>query len=211
MRPTFDQRRTRSLFRVSREDWLRRASALSNSRAGTALLALIAFADSSILPVLPDLLLVPMLLLRPDRTLLLTTVCVAASSVGALVGYGIGHLAWSALGQALVDVYGQADNFSRYQHLVENWGVWIIIAKSFTPIPFKFIAIAAGVASMNPMSFIIATAIGRALHFGIIATLVAVLGQRLLQMIKTIERYKFWFAGFVIVVLICVGVAHALR
>jgi hypothetical protein len=51
----------------SREDWLRRASAFSSSRSGIALLALIAFADSSILPILPDLLLVPMLLLRPDR------------------------------------------------------------------------------------------------------------------------------------------------
>lgn len=207
----FEQRRMRSLFPGSREVWLRRASAFSHSRSGTALLALIAFADSSILPVLPDLLLVPMLLLRPDRTLWLTTVCVVASSIGALVGYGIGHFAWSALGQTLVEVYGQADNFRRYQQLVENWGVWIIIAKSFTPIPFKFIAIAAGVASMNPMAFIIATVIGRALHFTIVAALVAALGQKLLQIIDTIERYKFWFAGFVVVAIVGLGIAHALR
>src|ERR1700737_2374082 len=106
----------------NREVWLRRAKAFSDSRWGVALLALIAFADSSVLPVLPDLFLVPMLLLRPDRGLLLTGACVVASSVGALVGYGIGHLAWATLGQTLVDMYGQADNFQRYQKLVEDWG-----------------------------------------------------------------------------------------
>jgi membrane protein YqaA with SNARE-associated domain len=58
-----------------------------------------------------------MLLLRPDPSLWLTIVCVIATPVGALVGWGIGHLAWSALGQALLEMYGQANNFQRYQRL----------------------------------------------------------------------------------------------
>ena len=115
--------RKMSLFSRNREAWLRRAEAFSSSRSGVVLLALIAFADSSILPVLPDLLFIPMLLLRPDRRWLLTGACVVASSVGALVGYGIGHLAWTTLGQALVEIYGQADNFQRYRKLVEDWGL----------------------------------------------------------------------------------------
>src|ERR1700749_1968659 len=127
-----------SFLSRNREVWLRRAEAFSNSKWGVGLLALIAFADSSVLPVLPDLLLVPMLLLRPDRWLVLSATCVVASSVGGLVGYGIGHLAWAAIGQTVVDMYGQAEHFQRYQHLVETWGTWIIIAKSFTPIPYKF-------------------------------------------------------------------------
>jgi membrane protein YqaA with SNARE-associated domain len=197
-----------TLFSSNRDVWLRRAGAFSNSRSGMALLALIAFADSSVLPVLPDLLLVPMLLLRPDRSLLLATVCVAASSVGALVGYGIGHLAWAALGHTVVEIYGQAENFQRYKQLVEDWGVWIIIAKSFTPIPFKFIAIAAGVASMNLWAFTIATLIGRTLHFAIVAVLVAFWGQKLLRLI---EKYERWVIGLGIVVLIGLGVAYATR
>jgi len=64
------------LFSTSRDVWRRRAEAFSDSRWGPALLAPIAFADSSILPVLPDLLLVPMLLIRPERSLFLCTVCV---------------------------------------------------------------------------------------------------------------------------------------
>lgn len=197
-----------SLFARSREVWLRRANAFSYSRAGTALLALIAFADSSFLPVLPDLLLVPMLILRPERGLFLTTVCVIASSVGALVGYGIGHLAWSTLGQPLVEMYGQADNFQRYQQLVQDWGVWIIIAKSFTPIPFKFIAIAAGMASMDLLTFTIAAVIGRALHFSIVAVLVTLWGQQFMQLM---EKYESWLVGLGILAAVGLGIAYFMR
>ena len=121
------------LFSNSREVWLHRAEAFSDSRSGLAVLALIAFADSSILPVLPDLLLVPMLLLRPNRSLLLTATCVIASSTGALVGYGIGHFAWATLGQTLIEMYGQAENFQRYQKLVENWGQSCVVSR-LTPL-----------------------------------------------------------------------------
>ncbi|WP_024519765.1 VTT domain-containing protein [Bradyrhizobium sp. Tv2a-2] len=197
-----------SLLSHNREVWLRRAEAFSNSNWGVGLLALIAFADSSVLPVLPDLLLVPMLLVRPDRWLVLSVVCVVAASIGGLVGYGIGHLAWAAVGQTLVDMYGQAEHFERYQHMVEAWGTWIIIAKSFTPIPYKFIAIAAGVASMNLLTFTIATVIGRALHFAIVTALAVFWGQQFLMLI---ERYERWLVGLGLVAAIGFGLAYAMR
>jgi membrane protein YqaA with SNARE-associated domain len=197
-----------SLFSRNREVWLRRAQAFSDSKWGVGLLALIAFADSSVLPVLPDLLLVPMLLVRPDRWLMLSTVCVVASSAGGLVGYGIGHFAWAAVGQTLIAMYGQAEHFERYRHLVEQWGVWIIIAKSFTPIPYKFIAIAAGVASMNLLTFTIATVIGRALHFVIITALAVLWGQKLMELI---ERYERWLVGLGLLAAIAFGLAFAMR
>jgi membrane protein YqaA with SNARE-associated domain len=197
-----------SLFPRNREVWLRRAEAFSNSKWGVGLLALIAFADSSVLPVLPDLLLVPMLLVRPERWLILSVVCVIASSAGGLVGYGIGHFAWAAVGHTLVDMYGQAEHFQRYQHMVETWGTWIIIAKSFTPIPYKFIAIAAGVASMNLLTFTIATVIGRALHFVIVTALAVFWGQ---QFLKLIERYERWLVGLGLIAAIGFGLAYAMR
>jgi membrane protein YqaA with SNARE-associated domain len=197
-----------SLFSRNREVWLRRAEAFSDSKWGVSLLALIAFADSSVLPVMPDLLLVPMLLVRRDRWLVLSTACIVASSVGGLVGYGIGHLAWAAIGQTLVDMYGQAEHFQRYRHMVETWGTWIIIAKSFTPIPYKFIAIAAGVASMNLLTFTIATMIGRTLHFAIVTALAVFWGQ---QFLKLIERYERWLVGLGLVAAIGFGLAYAMR
>ncbi len=53
-----------------------------------------------------------------------------------------------------MEFYGYSKGFAAYQHLVEKWGVWLVIAKGLTPIPFKIVAIAAAVAAMNPVSFL---------------------------------------------------------
>jgi membrane protein YqaA with SNARE-associated domain len=103
-------------------------------------------------------------------------------------------------------MYGQADNFQRYQKLVEDWGLWIIIAKSFTPIPFKFIAIAADVASMDLLTFTIATVIGRILHFAIVAALIAFFCQ---QFLKLVARYERALVG--ILTAISLGIVYSLR
>ncbi|MBV8835824.1 MAG: DedA family protein [Alphaproteobacteria bacterium] len=194
-----------TLLTHDREVWWRRAEAFSESRAGVWLLAAIAFADSSFLPLMPDLLLVPMLLLRPRRAFTLSVVCIIASSAGALVGYAIGYLAWSTIGAPLLEAYGHADSFQTYQKLVADWGVWIIIAKSFTPIPFKFIAIAAGVAPMNFFTFTIAAVIGRALHFVMVAAVVAWWGQRFLQIV---DRYQRWLLWLVLAAVFVVALAY---
>ena len=173
---------------AARGGWLGRVSALSNHRYSTWLLAAVAFADSSFLPIPPDLLLVPMILIRPERTLWLLVICTVGSSLGAAVGYLIGYGLWSVIGAPLIEFYGYADGFAAYQRLVDNWGVWIIIAKAFTPLPFKIAAIAAGVAAMNPVSFMLASIFGRALHFAMVGALLTLYGGRILALLARFER-----------------------
>jgi membrane protein YqaA with SNARE-associated domain len=192
---------------AARGGWLRHVSALSNHRYSTWLLAAIAFADSSFLPIPPDLLLVPMILFRPERVRLLLVICTVASSLGAALGYLIGYGLWNVIGQPLVDFYGYADGFAAYQRLVDNWGVWIIIAKAFTPLPFKIAAIAAGVAAMNPVSFMLASIFGRALHFVMVGALLMLCGARILALV---ERYERPFAVISVLVLIGLIVAFHL-
>jgi membrane protein YqaA with SNARE-associated domain len=163
---------------VTRNRLVRYVERFSEHRHGRWVLAAIAFADSSFLPVPPDLLLVPMALVRPKQIWALSLICTVASSLGAVVGYVIGYGLWSLVGAWLVDLYGYGDGFIAYQHLIEKWGVWIIIAKSLTPIPFKIMAIATGVAAMSPSAFLIAAVVGRALHFAILAALIALWGDR---------------------------------
>lgn len=173
---------------AARVGWVRRLTALSEHRYGTPALAAIAFADSSFLPIPPDLLLVPMVLLRPERLRRLLAVCTIASSLGAVLGYVIGYSLWNLVGQPLVELYGCQDSFASYQHLVAEWGVLIIVAKAFTPIPFKIAAIAAGVAAMNPVAFIIAAVIGRALHFAMVGVATSLCGARIMVLISRYER-----------------------
>src|SRR5260370_42668345 len=86
--------------------WLHRVTVLSGHRHGTRLLAAIAFADSSFLPIPPDLLLVPMVLFRPERMRALIIVCIVGSSLGAVLGYLIGWGLWSSVGGRLAGCYG---------------------------------------------------------------------------------------------------------
>ena len=89
-----------------------------------------------------------MALVRQKQVWALSLICTVASSLGAVVGYVIGYGLWNPFGVRLVELYGYGEGFTAYQDLIEQWGVWIIIAKSLTPIPFKIMAIAAGVAAV---------------------------------------------------------------
>jgi membrane protein YqaA with SNARE-associated domain len=179
--------------------WKERASGFLDSPYGIWLLAAIAFADSSFLPLMPDFLLVPMVLLRPERSLLLCALCVVTSTLGALVGYGIGVFFWTTVGLPLVELWGHLDWFEAYRRLVEEWGVWIIVAKALTPLPFKIVAIAAGVASMNVVTFTIAALASRVLHFAIVGFAAAAFGPKILLWTDRSER-QAWITGSLIIV-----------
>jgi membrane protein YqaA with SNARE-associated domain len=122
---------------VTRSRLVRYVKTFSEHRYGRWVLAAIAFADSSFLPIPPDLLLVPMALVRPKQIWALSLICTVASSLGAIFGYLIGYGLWSLVGVPLVELYGYGNGFTAYQHLIEKWGVWIIIAKSLTPRPVQ--------------------------------------------------------------------------
>jgi membrane protein YqaA with SNARE-associated domain len=186
----------------------RYVEAIQQSRFAVWVLAAIAFADSSFLPVPPDFLLIPLVLLRREQIWSLSIVCVVASSLGAMVGYAIGYGLWSLIGSRLVELYGFTEGFATYRALVEEWGACIIIAKAFTPVPFKITAIAAGVAAMNPVVFIIATVIGRALHFAMIVGLVRLLGGRFRTLIASYDRP---LAVISLLVLVGLAIAYYLR
>jgi membrane protein YqaA with SNARE-associated domain len=181
--------------------WGRFVEAAQRSRFAVWALATIAFADSSFLPIPPDFLLVPLALVRRQQLWSLSAICVIASSLGAVFGYAIGYGLWSVVGARLVEVYGYSDAFAIYRGLVERWGACIIIAKAFTPVPFKIMAIAAGVAAMNPVVFIAATVVGRTLHFAMVAVLIKVLGDRLRVFIVNYERPLVMISMLVVVVL----------
>ena len=149
----------------------------------------IALAEASFFPLPPDILLLPMAVARRDRAWRLAAICTAGSVIGGLIGYGIGTFAMATLGQWIVDTYHLQTAFQTFHDQFNKWGVWIIIAKGLTPIPFKLVTIASGVAGLNLVKFVLACAATRGLRFFIIAALVRKFGEP----IKTfIEKYLTW-------------------
>ncbi len=151
----------------------------------------IALAEASFFPLPPDILLLPMAVARRDKAWQLAAICTAGSVVGGIIGYGIGAFAMATLGQWIVDTYHLQTAFQTFHDQFNKWGVWIIIAKGLTPIPFKLVTIASGVANLDIVSFVLACAATRGLRFFIIAALVRKFGEP----IKTfIEKYLTWVA-----------------
>jgi membrane protein YqaA with SNARE-associated domain len=141
--------------------------AMAAHRHAMAAMALISFAESSFLPVPPDFLLVPMILAQPRRAWLIAAICTITSVVGGYLGYAIGYYLFDAVGQPVLEFYHAMDKYEAYKAAFAEWGVWIIVIKGLTPIPFKLVTIASGAAQFDTM----ASLVSRSLRFFPLAAL----------------------------------------
>jgi membrane protein YqaA with SNARE-associated domain len=143
-----------------------------------------------------------MAMLHPARLWRLTAIAIVASSLGAALGYAVGLWSWESIGAPLMAHYGYAEQVADYRATFTQWGVWIIILKSLTPIPFKLVAIAAGLAEMNLWSFALAVVAGRTLHFVMVAGLVRWLGATGTALLRRYERRAAAIAAIALVALV---------
>ena len=134
-------------------------------------LALIAFIESSIFPIPPDILIIPMVLAAPTRAWRIALVATVASVVGGLFGYAIGAFLFEALAQPILAFYGYEAKFAEFQSRYNEWGAWIVAGAGFTPFPYKVITIASGATGLDPVVFTVASVLSRGARFFLIAAL----------------------------------------
>jgi membrane protein YqaA with SNARE-associated domain len=139
-------------------------------------LAIVAFLESSIFPVPPDAMIVPMVLARPQAAWRTALVATAASVVGGLFGYLIGYALLETLGEVIIRLYGLQDKLGEFQASYAEWGLWIILIKGLTPIPYKLVTIASGMAHFSLGVFIVASIITRGARFFLVAALLRAYG-----------------------------------
>jgi membrane protein YqaA with SNARE-associated domain len=147
-------------------DW---TIALSSSPKAPQALAAVSFAESSFFPVPPDVMLVPMVMAKPHRAWHYAAICTIASVLGGLAGYAIGALLYDTLGLWLIQLYGYGDKMDAFRALYQEHGHWIILIKGFTPIPFKLITIASGLAGYDLFWFVVLSLITRGARFYLVA------------------------------------------
>jgi membrane protein YqaA with SNARE-associated domain len=161
-----------------------RTLAIAAHRHAMAAMALISFAESSFLPLPPDILLIPMTLAQPRRAWLIATVCTISSVLGAYVGYAIGFFLFDTIGLRVLDFYHLMDRYEAFKATFAQWGAWIIIIKGLTPIPFKLVTIASGAAQFNLSAFTLASLVSRGLRFFILAALLWRYGEPIRDFIE---------------------------
>lgn len=150
---------------------------LAGHRRAVWALMLVAFAESSVFPIAPDVMLVPMALARPRRAFVLACICTLFSVLGGLAGYWIGALLFESVGRPVLDFYGLGADFARFQEKYIAYGAWIVFGAGFTPIPYKVFTIASGAVGLDLATFILASALARGLRFFLEAGLLYVFGE----------------------------------
>ena len=134
-------------------------------------LAAVSFVESSVFPIPPDILLIPMVLARPDRAFRIAAVCTVASVLGGLAGYALGAFLLEEIGKPVLDFYGKLDQFAVMATRFNDYGAWAVLFAGVTPFPYKVITIFSGATSLDVLVFTVSSILARGLRFFLVAWL----------------------------------------
>lgn len=177
-------------------DW---TLSLASRRDALIILAIVAFLESSIFPIPPDVMILPMMLAARNKVWVIAGVATISSVLGGFAGYGVGMFLFESLGRPLIEFYGYGENFLDFQGMYQEWGAWIVFGAGVTPFPYKVITIASGVVALDPVVFGIASVMARGLRFYLEAVLLWKFGPPIKQFVE--ERLGLLTTVFFIVLI----------
>ena len=162
-------------------------------------LAFISFIESSVFPIPPDLLMIPLIIAAPHRAFLIAGVTMAASVAGGLLGYGIGMFLYEQVGQPIFEALGKLDRIEEFNVKFNDQGFWAVLGAGITPFPYKVITIMSGATGMNLGTFIVTSIIARGLRFFVVAALLWKFGAPIRDFIE--RRLGLAFTAFFVLLI----------
>ena len=172
---------------------------LSVHRHAPWYLGALSFAESSFFPIPVDVMLAPMCLADRDRWIRYATIATVFSVLGGLGGYLIGWGMFEAIEPWLRGTHYWGD-FEVASQWLNDYGVWVVFAMGFSPLPYKVATIAAGVAVISLPGFFIGSLVGRAARFFLVAGLVRLGGDRFESTLsRYVERIGWATVGIIVI------------
>lgn len=133
-------------------------------------LGFLSFIDASLFPISPNFMLIPMCFARAKQSFWFAMVTTFGSILGGISGYLLGFFAFKTIVHPFLEFMGYMPGYQAALLSFNQWGYWAIFIGCFSPfIPYKIFTIGAGVLQLNLGLFIVASTLGRALRFFIIA------------------------------------------
>ena len=176
-----------------------RVKILAGHKRAEPTLAIVSFVESSVFPIPPDVMLIPMVVSKPERAYRYALVCTIASVLGGVLGYWLGWMFWDALAQPLLEKLGKADKMASLQDMYDEHGALAVFGAGLTPFPYKVITIMSGALKLNFGLFIAASVLARSMRFFLVAAIVKKFGVKA----EDIIRKNFALATIVIFALLC--------
>lgn len=153
-----------------------RTLALADTPHALAALAVVAFVESSVFPIPPDVLMIPMMLARPHRAFLIAGVALVASVAGGMLGYYIGAALFDSVGRPVLEFYGKDAYFDDFATRYNDYGAWAVLIAGITPFPYKVITILSGTTGLSLPVFVAASVVARGVRFYALAVLLRLYG-----------------------------------
>ncbi|MEM8657853.1 MAG: YqaA family protein [Pseudomonadota bacterium] len=147
-------------------------------------LAAVAFVESSVFPIPPHVMLIPMIVAAPQRAWLIAGVCTLASVLGGLLGYWIGAELFQSVGQPVLELYGKDEKFAEFQAMFNDWGAWAVLMAGITPFPYKVITITSGATGLDLGVFVTASILARATIFFVMAAILWKFGPPIREFVE---------------------------
>lgn len=172
---------------------------LAETRYAMWALAVVAFVESSVFPIPPDVLIIPMILARPRRAFEIAALATLASVLGGLAGYWIGMSLFETVGRPVLEFYGKDAYFADFRERYNEYGAWAVLIAGVTPFPYKVITILSGTTGLSLGVFVVASVVARGLRFFIVAALLWKFGAPIRDFIE--KRLGLLFTLFCLVLI----------
>tara|TARA_Y100000741_G_C18082031_1_gene489094 strand:+ start:34 stop:624 length:591 start_codon:yes stop_codon:yes gene_type:complete len=167
-------------------------------------LGLVSFVESSFFPIPPDVMIIPMVIVK-KKFIKIFLISSIFSVIGGIFGYLIGFLFYD-LAMYVIEFYGHEDKLHDLKINMSNktgFLAWlsILFLAGFTPIPYKVFTIASGLISFNLPLFIMVSLFSRSLRFFIVAYLSYKFGELFTEFMNKHGSKWFTIFGFLIVII----------
>jgi membrane protein YqaA with SNARE-associated domain len=144
-----------------------------------AAVAAFAFAEASFFPIPADVMVLPMMLADRSRVFRLGAWVAFWSVTGGMLGYAIGHLFWETAGLWLIHVLHVPLERVDALRLKYTQHAYLIMVQGATPIPYKLVTIASGLAGVSFPLFMLYSTVTRSIRYIVIeGVLVYFFGER---------------------------------
>ena len=155
---------------------------VADNKKSLNFLAIFSFLESIIIPVPPDIFLIPITLTKRYKWLYLGIFTTFFSILGGVLGYLIGMFFWELLGMKIVNFYDAYHHIDYIKSLFNKYGWAVILIAGFSPIPYKIFTVSSGMMGYNFIIFLLCSLVSRGLRFISLTFLVNKYGEKSIQL-----------------------------
>ena len=184
-------------IKIQSRDWF---IARAHGVHAQALLAFVAFSESSFFPIPTVTFLIPILLVGAKRWLYYALFTTFFSVLGGIFGYFVGVFFFDTVGVSIVSFYGLTEEMMEVQSRFNNNAFLVIFVGAFTPLPYKVFVLSAGFLKIQFLSFILASVLGRGLQFFAVSFALHIFGERIARLLFRYFTIVAFVLAFIIVV-----------